>query len=335
MRPGGEGKAMVLFEFALLLQRIRSALTRRRVAILVAMMGVVLVAGTVGMHEAQGLSYFDSFYWTVVTISTIGYGDIVPTTFWARILFFFVVFVGIGTFATALTEIAAYFMEQKLLQMRGLHRARMKQHAIIVGYDESTEELVRQLQDRDLESIVVDKDLDAAALHAKGIAAISGDPQASETLERAGIKTANALVLPSAGDEGAVMVALKAKQLNPGLRIVATCTRREDFDIMRQAHIDVVVPMSRLLGEVLAEAVNESTIVDFLLDVFEKEGGIDLDEVRVDRPTTVGGLALKAGEKPIVVYRHGVPTTDIRPDTPLAPGDLVIAIYAHPTGPQG
>ncbi len=328
------GKATVLFEFSLLLRRIRSALTRRRVAILVAMMGVVLLAGTVGMHEAQGTSYFDSFYWTVVTISTIGYGDIVPTTFWARILFFFVVFVGIGTFATALTEIATYFMEQKLLQMRGLHRARMNEHAIIVGYDESTEELVRQLKDRGLESIVVDKDLDAAALHTKGIAAISGDPHTAETLERAGVKTANALVVPSLGDESAVMVALKAKELNPNVRVVATCARREDYDIMQRAKIDVVVPMARLLGEVLAEAVNESRIVDFLLDVFEKEGGIDLDEIPVDRATTVGALPVKPGSKPIVVYRKGVPLTDFRADTPLAPGDLVIAIYAHPAPPQ-
>ena len=105
---------MVLFEFALLLQRIRSALTRRRVAILVAMMGVVLVAGTVGMHEAQGLSYFDSFYWTVVTISTFGYRDIVPTLTWSRILFFSVVFVAIDLLPTNLSAIAAYFMEQTL-----------------------------------------------------------------------------------------------------------------------------------------------------------------------------------------------------------------------------
>lgn len=335
MSPAGKrGKSTVLLEFSLLLRRLRTALTRRRVAILVGMMGVVLLTGTVGMHEAQGVSYFDSFYWTVVTISTIGYGDIVPTTFWARMLFYFVVFVGIGTFATALTEIATYFMEQKLLQMRGLHRARMKQHAIVVGFDESTEELVRQLRDRDLEVIVVDKDLDAAALHQKGIQAISGDPHTSETLERAGVRTAEALVLPASGDEGAVMVALKAKQMNPQLRVVATCTRREDFDIMRQAKIDVVVPMARLLGEVLAEAVNESKVVDFLLDVFEKEGGLDLNEVRVDRTTTIGSLGLRPGEKPIAVYRGAQAITDFRADTPLAPGDLVIALYAHPAEPS-
>ncbi len=303
-------------------------------AILITLMGVVLLTGTVGLHEAQGASYWDGFYWTVTTISTIGYGDIVPQTFWARILFFFVVFAGIGTFATALTEIATYFMEQKLLQMRGLHRARMKQHAIVVGFDESTEELVRQLRDRDLEVIVVDKDLDAAALHQKGIQAISGDPHSSDTLERAGIRTAEALVLPAAGDEGAVMVALKAKQMNPDVRVVATCTRREDFDIMRQAHIDVVVPMARLLGEVLAEAVHESKVVDFLLDVFEKEGGLDLNEIRVDRPTTLGALALRPGEKPIALYHGTAVTTDFRADTPLAAGDLVIALYAHPSGPQ-
>ncbi len=335
MRPAGEGKATVLFEFALLLQRIRSALTRRRVAVLVAMMGVVLLTGTVGMHEAQGLSYFDSFYWTVVTISTIGYGDIVPATFWARILFFFVVFVGIGTFATALTEIATYFMEQKLLQMRGLHRVRMQEHAIVVGFDESTEELVRQLKERGLEAIVVDKEVDAAALHTKGIAAISGDPHSSETLERAGIKTADAVILPALGDESAVMVALKAKELNPNVRIVAVCRKREDYDIMQQAKIDVVVPMARLLGEVLAEAVNESKVVDFLLDVFEKEGGLDLNEIRVDRPTTIGALGLRPGEKPIAVYHGPQVMTDFRPDTPLAAGDLVIALYAHPSGPQG
>ncbi len=299
------------------------------------MMGVVLVTGTVGMHEAQGLSYWDSFYWTVVTISTIGYGDIVPVTFWARILFFFVVFVGIGTFATALTEIATYFMEQKLLQMRGLHRVRMQEHAIVVGFDESTEELVLQLKERGLDAIVVDEEVDAAALHTKGIAAITGDPHSSETLERAGIKTADAVILPALGDESAVMVALKAKELNPSGRIVAICRKREDYDIMQQAKIDVVVPMARLLGEVLAEAVNESKVVDFLLDVFEKEGGLDLNEIRVDRSTTIGALGLRPGEKPIAVYHGASVSTDFRPDTALAAGDLVIAIYAHPTGPQG
>ncbi len=335
MRPGRQGKATVLFEFALLLRRIRSALTRRRVAVLVAMMGVVLFTGTVGLHMAQGDSYWDSFYWTVTTISTIGYGDYVPLTFWARILFFFVVFAGIGTFATALTEIATYFMEQKLLQMRGLHRVRMQEHAIVVGYDESTEELVRQLKERGLEAIVVDEEVDAAALHAKGIAAISGDPHSSETLERAGIKTADAVLLPALGDESAVMVALKAKELNPNVRIVAICRKREDYDIMQQAKIDVVVPMARLLGEVLAEAVNESKVVDFLLDVFEKEGGLDLNEIRVDRPMTIGALGLRPGEKAIAVYHGATVMTDFRPETPLAAGDLVIALYAHPSGPQG
>ena len=69
-------------------------------------------------------------------MSTIGCGDIVPPTFWARIVFSFVVFMGIGIFATALTEDTTDFTEQEPMQMRGLHRVRMRAHAIIVGYDE-------------------------------------------------------------------------------------------------------------------------------------------------------------------------------------------------------
>ena len=63
---------MVLFEFALLLRRIRSALTRRRVAVLILMMAVVLATGTIGLHLSEGLSYCDSLFWCVVTISCIG-----------------------------------------------------------------------------------------------------------------------------------------------------------------------------------------------------------------------------------------------------------------------
>ena len=293
-------------------------------------MALVLAVGTIGLHLAQGSSYFDSLYWTIVTLSTVGYGDIVPTTFWAKILFFFVVIVGIGTFATALTELASYIMEQKVLQMRGLHRAQMRRHTIVVGFDESTEELVYQLNQRGIETIVVGKDLDTAPLFAKGMKAITGDPLTAETLERAGIKMADALILPAEGDESAVMVALKAKQLNPQIHVVAACARREDLDIMRGAKIDVVVPVSRVMGELLAEAVVESKVVDFFLDILEKEGGIDLGEVRVDRPTTVGGLSLRTGEKAIVVYRGAEALTEFRPDTPLSPGDLVITLFGRP-----
>ena len=318
----------------LLFRRLGAAFRRRHVLIIVGLMALVLAVGTIGLHVAQGESYFKSFYWTVVTLATVGYGDIVPTTFWSKMIFFFVVIVGIGTFATALTELAAYMMEQKVLQMRGLHRTRMRKHAIVVGYDESTEELVRQLEQRGLETIIVGKDLDTTPLFAKGLKAITGNPLTAETLERAGITTAEAVILPSADDQSAVMVALKAKQLNPKVHVVATCARRENMDIMHGAKVDVVLPMSRLMGELLAEAVVESKVVDFFLDILEREGGIDLGEIRVERPTTVGALEMRRGEKPIVVYRGHEPLTEFRSDTPLAKGDLVITLYAHPPSPS-
>lgn len=321
---------MVLVEFFLLFRRIRSAFRRRRFIILLGLIAGVLAVGTIGLHETDGKSYWDSFYWTVVTIATIGYGDIYPVSFWARIVFFFVVIVGIGTFATALTELASYFMERKLLEMRGLHRAQMQSHTIIVGYDEGTEELLHQLKERNLEAIVVAENVDATELFAKGIKAVSGDPRAAATLERAGIANASAVLIPSVGDESAVMVALKAKQLNPKVHVVATCLRREDLDIMKDASIDVVVPRNQLLGELLAEAVLDSKAVDFVLDILEKEGGIDMNEIRVDKPTTVGDLSLRPGEKAVVVYRDSHPISDFRLDTPLAAGDLVITFYTHP-----
>jgi len=293
----------------------------------------VIVTGTFLFYLTEPIlpsgaknTLFSSFYYVITTVTTVGYGDIYPTNFWSRMVFFYIVIFGLASFAGLLTEITSYLANKRFLEMRGLRHSRLKEHVIIIGYNDTTEELVKRLKSEGIETIVVDEHADAAALKVKDIVLISGNPLSHEVLERAGISKCSSLVIASQPDEVSVMIALKVHEINPSVRIVSSCLRYENFNILNDANIDVVIPLSRLHGDMLADAVMDSKAVNFLLSVLGGADGLDLFEREVQNQMKLSDVQLEDGERIIALYSSGKFNINFSNDSTLSAGDAIISI---------
>lgn len=316
-------------------RKLKRMFSGTKAAVLVAFAVMIITFGTLAFYYAEPVlpsgqrnTLFLSLYWVAETITTVGYGDIYPNNTVSRIVFFFVIILGVGTYALIATEVSAFVIERKFLESRGLHRTNMREHVIIVGYNDASWELIRQLREQNVEYVVVDEKIDVSSLKVQNITAISGNPLSAEALKRAGIEKAETLIISDQPDELAIMASLKARKLNPSLKIIASCSRFEDFDIMKQAKIDVVIPLSRMHGGILANAVLDSNGADFLMNIVTEEAGLGLGEIPVRGATVFSELNIGGSERPIAIIREGRAIIAFEGNTPLSPGDVVITLHA-------
>ena len=290
------------------------------------LLSTTIFIGTFGFSFFEGRSLWDSFYWTIVVITTVGFGDIYPVTFWGRIIFFIVALLGISTITIAVGEFASYLVEGKIMEMRGLKKVERKSHVVIIGWNRNTESTYAELKNRGIECIVVDDKIDPVKMREKKIPFVSGDPTKMEILEKAGVRKARAVLISYGNDEKRTIIALKARRLNKRIKIVSICDSPENADAMRDAGVDVVIPIGDIEGILLANAIEEEPVVDFVVDILEAKRGLDVNHYIVEKDMNVQQLRKKVDGKPIAIYRKNEEIIDFDDDFPLRKGDVVIIL---------
>ena len=187
---------------------------------------LLLVIGTMGYHFIDSYSFFDGFYMTIITIATVGYGEIHPLSTAGRIFTSFLIITSFGTFAYAISmftkfvidgEIQLYFKERKLNKLL----SELKDHVIICGYGRNGFQATQVLQRHNQKFVVIDK-LNEEAFESKPKhLLLYGDATSDELLIRAGIKQAKAIIITLPNDADNLFICLSALNLNPKLTIVS------------------------------------------------------------------------------------------------------------------
>jgi voltage-gated potassium channel len=303
---------------------------------LLALCTLLVYLGRAGYHDAahpgQPLSPLASVYYATVTMSTTGYGDIVPVSDTARLVntvvitplrvIFLVILV--GTTLEVLTE------RTRRNWRNARWRSRVNGHAIVVGYGTKGRSVIATLRESGLpvSSIVV---IDPAAAvvaeaNAAGLAAVAGDATRREVLAQAAAARAAQVVIAVNRDDTAVLVALTARQLNPGALIVAAVRERENEPLLRQSGADQVVVSSDAAGQLLGIATLRPSAARVMADLLNRGHGLDLTERAVD-PAEVGRAARDAAGAVIAVLRgERLLAADDPESGRLQPGDQLILI---------
>ncbi|MEF8852062.1 MAG: NAD-binding protein [Haloarculaceae archaeon] len=242
--------------------------------------------GTAGAYALQddfnGVSSLtDAFYFTIVTASTVGYGDVTPLSARARLFGMSVVVLGVASFTVALGSLLAPAIEARLSQALGTMTDAeielLEGHVVVLGYGDLTEPLVEELADA-ADFVVITPDSDVAAqLRAHDILVVVGDPSDEEPQAQAGIEHARAAVAATNDDAQDALSILTARQLHPDVRIVAAATDRENTEKLRRAGADAVISPAVIGGHLLVEsALGTGDMEDFadrLLDTRPDDGG--------------------------------------------------------------
>ena len=257
-------------------------MTTTQLASLAAIVGVQTY-GTVGTYalrdEFDGVeTALDAFYFTLVTASTVGYGDIAATTQFGRLFSMSVLLTGVASFGVALGTLLGPLIEARLATALGNMSEReletLDDHYIVVGYGDLTEPIIESLGDQSAVVVIQDED-EARRLRDRGYQVVTADPSDEEPLQRLHIERAAAFIAATDDDAQDALSILTARELNPDLRIVASATDRENVPKLRRAGADAVLSPSVLGGRLLVESAfgndDPERVVDQLLGTGDDE----------------------------------------------------------------
>lgn len=236
--------------------------TASQLAALAALVGVQLY-GTVGTyaladHFPNVDTPLDAFYYTLVTSSTVGYGDLTPVTQTGRLFGMTVVVFGTASFAVALASLLGPAIEARLANALGRMTESqlelLEDHVVVLGYGDLTEPILNEL-DGQSDFVVVTLDPQRVSeLSDRNYKVLKADPSDEETLQRVAIGEARAVVAATNNDAEDALAVLTARQLNPDVRIVAAATDRENVDKLRRAGADSVISPATIGGHLLVRS---------------------------------------------------------------------------------
>lgn len=251
-------------------------------ASLAAIVGVQ-VYGTIGTYalreQFDGVNtVLDAFYFTLVTASTVGYGDTVATTQEGRLFTMSVLLTGVASFAVALGTLLGPLIEARLATALGNMSDRqldlLEHHYVIAGHGDLTEPILESLGDTD--SVVITSDPDTAKrISERGFEVVTGNPSDEAPQQRVHIERAAGFIAATNDDAQDALAILTARELNPDIRIVAAATDRENVPKLRRAGADVVLSPVVLGGRLLVDSVlgndDPERVVEQLLDMQHEE----------------------------------------------------------------
>jgi len=255
--------------------------------------------GTSGYVFIEGMSPFEAFYMTVITISTVGFSEIKPLSDIGRVITIIVIGMGISLLTYTLGQVARIIVEGELRTILGRRKlekqiAELKDHYIICGYGRIGTIIVKELRNAKIPLVVIDQDpASIEALMAEGILCLNMDATSDEALQSAGLATARGLVTAVSSDADNVFIALSAKGMRPDIFILARASDEKNESKLLRAGASRVVCPYQMGGRRMAEILHKPTVVDFLdQTMMHNELGLQMEEAVVSGGSSITGKTL-------------------------------------------
>ncbi|MBW2600275.1 MAG: potassium channel protein [Deltaproteobacteria bacterium] len=202
-------------------------LLSRKVKVAFSFLFLITIAGTAGYHFLEGWSLANSFYATIVTLGTVGFGDFYPVTSGGKVFAIFIIVFGVGTMAYTVAMIMENFMEGRLRRMLGRGKLekrikKMRNHYIICGCGKIGKLICGELAHEKVEFVIVENNPEVIqAIEDNEFAYINGSATEDKMLLAAGIERAKGVVCALSTDADNLYVVLAAKELNPEAYILS------------------------------------------------------------------------------------------------------------------
>ena len=304
---------------------------------LVALVTAVAYADRGGYRDLDGsVSLLDCIYYATVSITTTGYGDIVPVTDTARLLTTLVVTPLRVLFLILLVGTTLEFLASatRANLRRRIWRRKLHDHVVICGFGTKGRSALHSLvgTGTGLDQIVVIDERSEALESAtrEGVTGVLGSAERREVLLEAGVADARALIVATNRDDTSVLVTLTARELAPKATITAAAREEENVPLLRHSGADTVVPSASAAGRLLGLGTVAPEVVETLEDLLSSGAGIDLVAEPVG-PGEAGPLAAveqRCGGPILMAYRNGRQLRRGEIDD-LHPGDTIVHVVCR------
>jgi voltage-gated potassium channel len=317
----------------------------RRVFLISGLLCVIMVVGTVGFVEIGGYSWFDAFYMTITTITTVGYQELKPLNHAGRVFNSFLILFGVSAMFLAVGAMTQTIIELELQDRYGKRRMRrmiqhLNNHFIVCGFGRVGRNASYEFQRANVPFLVIDRSEQRVekAVNA-GMLAVAADATQDDSLREARVLQAKGLIAALPSDAENLFIILSAKTLNPNLTVVTRVSEEEAGEKLRRAGADTVFTPYAMAGRQLADALLRPHVVEFL-DFAKSSIGpkVTMEQVCVSprngfiRKTVEDLLQPLKSEVIVLAVRKQAGSTVFNPPGgfEIAPGDYLIVMGERP-----
>ncbi len=314
----------------------------RKILLVLSLFVGIILCGTFGYMFLEHLSFWDSMYLTIITIATVGYGDLVPSHPGGKVFTIFLLFAGAGLVMYTLSKITEAMVEgslRKMLERRKMDKkiARLRDHFIICGFGRIGQVICEILEDAGRPFVVIERDEEVLReIDQLGYISVAGEAEEDEILHVAGIERARGLIAVVSTDADNLFITLTARGLNPSLFILARSSgsRGTRTKLLRAGASKVISPYY-IGARRMAQLLLRPTVTDFIdLAMYAGELGLRLEEILVSENAVFAGKRLmESGIRKrhdiivVAIKRHaGDMLFNPKPDTMILPGDIMIVL---------
>lgn len=312
----------------------------RKIAILLFTLTLLAVLGTMGIVYIEGWPVLDAFYFTVITLTTIGYGEIHPLSDSGRLFTLIIIMLGVGNTAYILSLVFQYVLELRFFDQLGRRKmekelGQINNHTIVCGYGAMGELIATELAKRGKDFVIIDKETDMVpTFKEKGFLYLVGNASDDEILKLAGIEKASTLVCVVTSDAENVFITLSARTLNKDINIISRVfdegTRPK---LLKAGANKIISPYTHASHKIIQTIINPA--VDDFLEFVSDENEIDyqLADIYISKDMSCADKTLsqiKLKEQGFVIVGIKRQTGDMvfapSKDEKILQGDRLLAI---------
>ena len=250
---------------------------------------LILTIGTFGYMFMSGYTFVEALYMTVITISTVGFGEIQPLNDQEKLFTVFLITTSIISFGYTVSAFTEYIISGQLFQQLKLKKVQKKieqleGHTIICGFGRNGKQAMVKLKNYKQDFVIIEKNEDVInSIDRDGFLNVHGDATLDEVLMRAGIKKAASLIAALPSDADNLFVVLTAKQLNKNSKIISRASNETSYDKLKIAGANNVIMPDKLGGDHMASLVVTPDVIEFVGRLtIEGETTANLEEISVN-----------------------------------------------------
>lgn len=244
----------------------------------------VLVIGVLGFKFISGYTWINAIYMTVITITTVGFGEIEPLDQTGKIFTVILILSSVIIVGSAIKIITEYLLSKNDVEELKLKRMQkqingFKNHIIICGYGRNGKQAARKLEAHNKDFVIVEKDKDTAeSLKQQGIPVVYGNANEDEVLLQAGVDRASSLISALPNDADNLFVVLSSRQINKSLHIISRASQEASYSKLKLAGANNVILPDKIGGDHMASLV----VVPGLLEFFDNLSIVGTDNVNIE-----------------------------------------------------
>jgi len=260
----------------------------------------IILIGTFGYMFIERWNFLDSLYMTIITISTVGYGEIHKMTPRGQIFTMFLIGSGIGIIFYIAGSLAQVIIEGRLREVLGRKKLeqkikQLKNHYIVCGYGRVGTIICSEIASKSIPFVIIERDPSAIEkVNENGYLYLQGEATDESVLIKAGIERARGLISVLGSDADNVFTIITAKGINPNLRIIARACEEGAVKKLKKVGADKVISPYRTAARRIVQAILRPTISDFMeLAVHGHSVEFQMEEIPVGKGSSLTNLTLQ------------------------------------------